>query len=482
MTDSKITLWMNVTTSVNWRRPPVGIVRVEQALRDELAAIYGPQFRMCVWNGERFEEYRGGGPTSYCTKLDGDTRSREQVELPNLFPIVSRRKALALMAQAALSLTPSRFRTFVNGFLYRMRGVMLRIITTPRFSKWIKLRRRHYSSTRMEEVNPDTNQTPAASIFKKGDVLLSMGLDWNSNYYRQFYYMRKNGNVRVVTCCYDLIPVLYPQYCVSDVASSFASYFLDIADGSDLILCISEQSRVDLIRMLQTAGGATPPTHVFPLGDNVPISLSIEPSDTVKEVLSTPFILYVSTVERRKNHEVLYRAYHLLCAAGKRPDLPRLVFVGMAGWGVTELLKDIELDPTTKGLIVHLSNVTDEELADLYNAAEFCVFPSLYEGWGLPVGEALSLGKAVICSNRGSLPEVAMESARYIDPWNPNEWAEEIHRMATDEEWRSQWEKKARELYRARTWKDAAVSISEAIQSHIVDGQAFSEKDLVDSV
>ena len=70
----------------------------------------------------------------------------------------------------------------------------------------------------------------------------------------------------------------------------------------------------------------------------------------------------------------------------------------MPGWGVGDLLKDIELDPLTKGMIVQLNHVNDAELLRLYESSMFCVFPSLYEGWGLPVGEALSLGKAVLCS------------------------------------------------------------------------------------
>lgn len=100
-----------------------------------------------------------------------------------------------------------------------------------------------------------------------------------------------------------------------------------------------------------------------------------------------------------------------------------MVFVGMEGWGVGELLKDIELDPLTRGLIVRLNRVSDAELRVLYEAARFCVFPSMYEGWGLPVGEALSMGKVVICSNRGSLPEVG-EVVRYVDPRNPQAWAD----------------------------------------------------------
>ena len=200
----------------------------------------------------------------------------------------------------------------------------------------------------------------------------------------------------------------------------------------------------------------------LPLGDNMP-SGGGEISLEVEEVASQPFILFVSSIERRKNHEVLYRAYHLLCKEGKRSQLPKLVFVGMPGWGVGDLLKDIELDPLTKGMIVQLNHVNDAELLRLYESSMFCVFPSLYEGWGLPVGEALSLGKAVLCSDRGSLPEVGGDLVRYVDPWSPRAWADEIFRMAIDETWRLESEQKAKAEYHLRTWAEGAMSVKDAI-------------------
>jgi glycosyltransferase involved in cell wall biosynthesis len=95
----------------------------------------------------------------------------------------------------------------------------------------------------------------------------------------------------------------------------------------------------------------------------------------------------------------------------------------------------------------------------------FCVFPSLYEGWGLPVGEALSLGKVVLCSDRGSLPEVGGDLVRYIDPWNTRTWADELHRMATDDAWRLGWEEKTQTKYNVRTWVEGAASVRAALDA-----------------
>jgi glycosyltransferase involved in cell wall biosynthesis len=140
-----------------------------------------------------------------------------------------------------------------------------------------------------------------------------------------------------------------------------------------------------------------------------------------------------------------------------------MVFVGMQGWGVAELLKDIELDPLTYDMILCLNHVNDTELRKLYEASLFCVFPSLYEGWGLPVGEALSLGKAVLCSNRGSLPEVGKNLVHYVDPWSPQDWADAIYRMSTDTDWREECIARVRTNYVSRTWKGAAFEIKKQL-------------------
>jgi glycosyltransferase involved in cell wall biosynthesis len=365
------TIWMNITSSKNWARPPVGIIRVERTISEELEKIYTTSFKKCVWVEDRF--------------------------------------------------------------VYEFSG-----------------------------KNVDV-------AFKRGDILISMGLDWDYSYYKQFYFFRFKKGVKIITCCYDLIPVMFPQYCVGAVANTFTSYFLELADASDLILCISKQSQHDLHKLLEGTGAAFVRTEVFNLGDNVPLSVQDDLSknsisEEITRICQGTFILFVSSIERRKNHEVLYRAYHILCSEGKRETLPKLVFVGMQGWGVSDLLKDIELDPNTKDMIVQLNHVNDVELRKLYEMAIFCVYPSFYEGWGLPIGEALSLGKVVIASGKGSIPEVGGDLVCYVDPWSPRDWANEIWKMVTDNVWRSKLESRVKIGYKARAWGDTAKVLAKSIR------------------
>jgi len=456
------TIWMNVTTSAHWYRPPVGIVRVEQSLCAELKKKYGLRFKLCIWEDGKFVAYdyqQKPTLTEKKNKLLEDNETALEIEW--IFPLVTKKSAIKLIAQGLLSLAPSGVRPYLNRWLSGIKKILFSLKSVARRMCEFKFRKQ---AIKVESVHESVhNASVSGNLFSSGDVLISIGLDWDKSFYKKFYFLRKELGVKVVTCCYDLIPVLYPQYCVGEVANIFTSYFLDIADGSDMILCISKQTEKDLIRLMDTTGGPQVKTKVFPLGDSVPLCNDQKISNDIKVLKDKPFILFVSSIERRKNHEILYKAYHLLCKDGHKSALPKLVFVGMQGWGVGDLMNDIRLDPLTSDLIVQLNHVTDGELYHLYKSSLFCVFPSFYEGWGLPVAEALSMGKAVIASNQGSLPEVGRDLVQYVDPWCAREWANALLKMSTDDLWRRYWEDKVTAEYKQRSWQDAAQIVSTAI-------------------
>jgi len=423
MTNEQPLVWMNVTTSANWNRPAVGIVRVEQALCEQLARLYGDRFRRCVWLDGEFVEFRPG-------------QSRDNPDL-----------------KAALDqlLPPTQTFDLARKFL------------AGRLTQFGKRSRRTGEPSILAEI-PVKNWARRKPM--AGDVLVSIGLDWDGQYTDQFYKFGRDKGIKIITCCYDLIPVIFPQYCVGDVAGKFKAYFNRLSWGSAAVLCISKQSQSDLLKLWHDTGTIVRKTEVIPLGDNIP-SGDGEISPEVERLTSEPFILFVSTIERRKNHEVVYRAYHLLSRAGHKAKLPKLVFVGMPGWGAGDLLSDLNLDPFTQDLIVQLHHVSDAELLALYKRAQFCVYPSFYEGWGLPVGEALSLGKPVLASDQGSLPEVGGDLVRYVSPWDPQDWAAAILEWIENPDLLAAEAKKVTKGYRSRTWSDTAVTVARVIDEVI---------------
>jgi glycosyltransferase involved in cell wall biosynthesis len=150
--------------------------------------------------------------------------------------------------------------------------------------------------------------------------------------------------------------------------------------------------------------------------------------------LKRPFALYVGTIEPRKNLTRLVTAF----AQARRqcPDL-ELVLVGQLGWKYTALLKAIEelnLGPALR----RLGYVPNEDLPALYNLARLLAFPSLYEGFGLPVIEAMACGTPVLTSNGSSLAEIATGAAWLIDPHDVQAIADGLTRLAIDNELHAQ--------------------------------------------
>jgi glycosyltransferase involved in cell wall biosynthesis len=292
-----------------------------------------------------------------------------------------------------------------------------------------------------------------------GDFLVTMGLDWDYPYSRQLHALSRQQGLRIIGCCYDLIPVLFPHFCVGDVARRFTEYFSELSWGAEAVLCISRRTESDFLRLGESLGAPRPITEVIPLGDNL-VQDAGTVGEAVQAVSGQRYVLFVATIERRKNHEALYRAYRLLLQRGTPSPLPKLVFVGMIGWRSGDLLNDLEQDPLTRGLITILSEVSDAELQLLYRNALFCVYPSYYEGWGLPVGEALAAGKAVIASDQGSLPEVGGALVRYVAPWDTVGWADALADWVAHPELVQRAEAQIRDSYRPRRWRDTAQALA----------------------
>lgn len=163
------------------------------------------------------------------------------------------------------------------------------------------------------------------------------------------------------------------------------------------------------------------------------------------------FMLFLGTLEPRKNINRLLQAFEQ--AGGK--SVP-LVITGGLGWKYGELLKLIRNHPLRPQILV-TGFVEDEDLPTILSAAEFLVYPSLLEGFGLPVLESMACGTPVLTSNVSSLPEVAGDAALLIDPLSVNSIADGIVQLSSSEELRTSLARKGLERAAGFSWRETAV-------------------------
>jgi glycosyltransferase involved in cell wall biosynthesis len=165
--------------------------------------------------------------------------------------------------------------------------------------------------------------------------------------------------------------------------------------------------------------------------------------------LEQPFLLHVGAIQARKNCLRLIEAFEHL------PGEPLLVFAGSGGFGADEILARIDLSPA-KDRIRQLGYVSAQARAKLYRTAAALAFPSLDEGFGLPVLEAMAAGLPVVTSNRSALPEVAGEAALLVDPFDTEAISAAFERVLTDRALREELAGKGLARAAEKTWRRAA--------------------------
>jgi glycosyltransferase involved in cell wall biosynthesis len=167
-------------------------------------------------------------------------------------------------------------------------------------------------------------------------------------------------------------------------------------------------------------------------------------------------------VEIRKNHTLLYYAAQL--ARERGVDLPPIVLVGKMGWLAGDIQHIMQHDTYAKEKILVLGGVPDTQLEWLYRNCGFTIYPSFYEGWGLPIAESLCYGKPCLSSNTSSMPEVGGNLVDYFSPYDPAGCLDQIVRYL-DKGVLRQKAQAIQTSYRLRTWDDAFADVQQFIAS-----------------
>ncbi len=256
-------------------------------------------------------------------------------------------------------------------------------------------------------------------------------------------------NNQVVTI-HDLAFMVNPTWFSRSFRTLYTFLIPRLARRSKHIITVSEHSKNDISRMLSIPAGKISVLK----GSYAPCFTST--ASAIDITREQPYILAVSSLDPRKNFKSLVAAFNSLQTQGVR-----LLIAGSQN--------KVFADPTLKQLIeqnpatTFSGYVSDQELADLYRNALFFVYPSLYEGFGLPPLEAMACGCPVIASNSTSLPEICGPASHYIDPNDVHNIAEGMRLLLNDAAYRSTLSAKGTEWIKNYSWKRSAEQLTSII-------------------
>lgn len=267
------------------------------------------------------------------------------------------------------------------------------------------------------------------------------------------------GGAKTVVTVHDVIPYSYPNVSTRLDTLIYHRWLPRILPRVDGVITVSESSRQDIMRYLNIS-----PDNIYTTVEGVNSAFKPASSDEIARIrnkyhISEPYILYIGSVEERKNLSRVLEAYARL---GETTH--KLVVVGAKKWKyqqINETLATLDLGDR----VVFTGYVAEADLPILCSGADVFVFPSLYEGFGLPVLEAMASGTPVVTSNVSSLPEVAGDAAITVDPYDVDMITDAMHGLLTTPERQHEFAEKGLLRAAAFTWERAAQQILEIYNS-----------------
>lgn len=260
---------------------------------------------------------------------------------------------------------------------------------------------------------------------------------------------------RTILTVHDLAFLLFPECAHEALREYLLRTVPPSARRASFIVADSENTANDVICLL-----GVPPERVAVVPGGVDARFQPVEDPTRRQMMrqrlgvgNAPYILFVGVIEPRKNLQGLIEAFELIKQHHKLPH--KLVVVGRKGWLSEGIYEKFESSPVRDDIIFP-GFIADEELPTLYSAAAALAMPSFYEGFGLPLLEAMACGTPVVSSNAASLPEVVGDAGPKVDPNDVEALAESLAQVLTDESLRAA--NRARGLERAAqfTWRAAA--------------------------
>ena len=418
------TVWMDVTTSWRARSGPTnGTLRVEQSYAAALQKVIPDRLRLCRYHAVR-------------------RRFIPVAALPNV----------KLPTQAMQRMDK-------KGRVHLGRKAEIGRRTERVFRQWRR--------SAMAEINRWLHGFGSYTPFpvsRGGDILLLAGETWGQHDFAVLRLLRQHHGIRIAAICQDLIPIKCPQFLETDAfIERFQRYADFLVRDVDLVIAISESTRTDVLDYARTSGGLHGDIQILELGHDVGGATIDGPPSSLTDLTPNEFVLSVSAIQSRKNLELLYRLWRRL-SEERLPNLPKLVIIGRRVSGSDDVLQQIARDPIVRDTVVVIHVVSDAALSWLYRNCAWTLYPSLYEGWGLPISESLAHGKFCLASNMSALKEAGQGLVRHIDPRDFTAWREAVVDLVRSPKLVLEFERLIKARYRQVTWQQSAAHLAELLR------------------
>ncbi|MCA3312748.1 MAG: glycosyltransferase [Roseomonas sp.] len=323
-------------------------------------------------------------------------------------------------------------------------------------------------------------EMPDSSLFNEAEfekqledndvILVNLGTSWwIENYFLKIRDLRKKYGIRYVPMIHDVIPLMMPEHCAERLVEEFSQWFSTLVLEVDGAVTNSQWSAMDV---RHHASRLLPdfnlPVHPVALNGDMRRYLSerdVAPIDSLRHILppAASFVLCVSTLESRKNHVLLFKAWDSLLDKHDAASVPFLICLGKSGWLFEEGAEFLRSRPSLNSKILLISSVSDSALETLYRESLFTIFNSFYEGWGLPVTESLSYGTLPLVACHTSLSEAGGRAAVYFRADDVNDLVAKLELLIFNDERRQELRDHACANANLREWRAVAEDFIEKI-------------------
>jgi glycosyltransferase involved in cell wall biosynthesis len=293
---------------------------------------------------------------------------------------------------------------------------------------------------------------------RSGTTLLNLGSSWWLPNYLLAVQCAQAQGLRYVPFVHDCIPILRPDLCVPGLPAQFLGWLAGAGLTADGMITSTREAASHVQAALLAMGIKPSPVGIVPLDARSRLAEPVHRKGamSVPIIPDRPFVLLVSTLERRKGHALAFRAW-LHLADRYPPDvMPLLVCVGKPGWRNEEAYEMFASRPRLRELVVIISDLDDVAVAVLYDRCLCTLYPSQIEGWGLPVTEALSVGKIPIVARTLGVTEAAGALGEYFSPGSLPELIAAVERVCFDKIYRDAAEARILAEFRPRSWQEVS--------------------------